>query len=199
MSATAEIRRRKQLAAIHAARRDLGLDEDGYRLMLREVAGAESAKDLDAAGRRKVLDHLRRVGWERKPRRRVAEHPGTPHNIDREQMLQKIEAQLTDMGLPWSYADAIARQQTGIERVAWLRKRDDLTGVIGALHVEQEKRGLLASLDELLERVGMTRDQLAEEQKLRRNWTRHRPTLRAMVERLALVAETPVTHDSNEG
>ena len=199
MSATAEIRRRKQLAAIHAARRDLGLDEDGYRLMLREGAGAESAKDLDAAGRRKVLDHLRRVGWERKPRRRVAEHPGTPHNIDREQMLQKIEAQLTDMGLPWSYADAIARQQTGIERVAWLRKRDDLTGVIGALHVEQEKRGLLASLDELLERVGMTRDQLAEEQKLRRNWTRHRPTLRAMVERLALVAETPVTHDSNEG
>lgn len=199
MSTTAEIRRRKQLAAIHAARRDLGLDEDGYRLMLREVAGVQSAKDLDADGRRKVLDHLRSVGWEKRPRKRVAQYPGTPHNIDREQMLQKIEAQLTDMGLPWSYADAIAKQQTGVERVAWLRKAADLTGVVGALHVEQEKRGLLAGVDELLERAGMTRDQLADEQKLRSNWTRHRPTLRAMVDRLAPLGETPDTPDSNQG
>lgn len=199
MSTTAEIRRRKQLAAIHAARRDLGLDEDGYRLMLREVAGVASAKDLDTDGRRKVLDHLRSVGWEKRPRKRVAQYPGTPHNIDREQMLQKIEAQLTDMGLPWSYADAITKQQTGVERVAWLRKADDLTGVVGALHVEQEKRGLLATLDELLERAGLTRDELADEQKLRRNWTRHRPTLRAMVDRLAPLGETPDTPDSNQG
>lgn len=199
MSTTAEIRRRKQLAAIHAGRRDLGLDEDGYRLMLREVAGVDSAKDLDADGRRKVLDHLRRVGWEKRPRKRVAQYPGTPHNIGREQMLQKIEAQLTDMGLPWSYADAIAKQQAGVERVAWLRKADDLTGVIGALHVEQEKRGLLASVDELLASAGMTRDELADEQKLRRNWTRHRPSLRAMVDRLAPLGETPDTPDSNEG
>ncbi|MGE4406444.1 gp16 family protein [Pseudomonas sp.] len=199
MSTTAEIRRRKQLAAIHAARRDLGLDEDGYRLMLREVAGVDSAKDLDVGGRRKVLDHLRRVGWDKRPRKRVAEYPGTPHNIDREQMLQKIEAQLADMGLPWSYADAIAKQQTGVERVAWLRKADDLTGVIGALHVEQEKRGLLATLDDILERAGTTREQLAEQYTLRRNWTRHRPTLRALIERLAPLAETPDTPDSNEG
>jgi phage gp16-like protein len=199
VSTTAEIRRRKQLAAIHAARRDLGLDEHGYRLMLREVAGVQSAKDLDADGRRKVLDHLRRVGWDKRPRKRVAQHPGTPHNIDREAMLQKIEAQLTDMGLPWSYADAIAKQQTGVERVAWLRKADDLTGVIGALHVEQEKRGLLASLDNILARAGMTREQLTEQYTLRRNWTRHRATLRSLVELLAPLAETPDTPDSTEG
>lgn len=199
MSTNAEIRRRKQLAAIHAARRDLGMNEDDYRLMLHQVTGVASAKDLDAAGRRKVLDHLRRVGWDKRPRKRVAQYPGTPHNIDREQMLQKIEAQLTDMGLPWSYADAIARQQTGIERVAWLRKADDLTGVIGALHVEQEKRGLLATLDEILERAGMTREQLAQQYTLRQNWTRHRPTLRALIERLAHTAETPNTPDVNRG
>lgn len=199
MSTNAEIRRRKQLAAIHAARRDLGMDEDDYRLMLRQVTGVASAKDLDASGRRKVLDHLRRVGWDKRPRKRVAQYPGTPHNIDREQMLQKIEAQLTDMGLPWSYADAIARRQTGIERVAWLRKAADLTGVIGALHVEQEKRGLLATLDGILERAGMTRDQVAQQYTLRQNWTRHRPTLRALIERLANTAETPNTPDVNRG
>lgn len=194
MSKAAE-RRRKQLAAIHAARRDLGLDEDSYRHMLSEVAGVRSAADLDVDGRRKVLDHLRRVGWSAKPRRRVAEHPGTPHNLDREQMLQKIEAQLASMGLPWSYADAIAKQQTGIQRVAWLRNREHLTGVIGALHVEQEKRGLLASLDELLASAGIGRDELASQYQLRRNWERHRPTLRALVERLAATNNDGVNAD----
>jgi phage gp16-like protein len=182
---TSDIRRRKQLAAIHAARRDLGLDEDGYRLMLSEVAGVGSAKDLDAAGRQRVLDHLRRVGWEAKPRQRVGKHPGTPHNLDRKPLLQKIEAQLADMGLPWSYADAIAQRQAGIDRVAWLRKLEDLRAVVAALAVEQEKRALIARVDEQLTALGWSRDTLAEQvQGLRKGWERHRPTLRALVERL---------------
>lgn len=179
--------RQRQLAAIHVARRDLGLDEDSYRRMLREVAGVCSAKDLDRAGRRQVLDHLRRAGW-RRARKRVAQHPGTPHNLDREAMLRKIEAQLADLQLPWAYADAIAKRQTGIERVAWLRSRQDLTAVIGALHVEQEKRALLASLDTLLAERGLTRAQLAAQHRLRRNWERHRPTLRALIARLDTAA-----------
>jgi len=101
--------------------------------------------------------------------------------------------------LPWSYADAIAKQQAGVERVAWLRKADDLTGVIGALHVEQEKRGLLASLDDILERAGIAREQLTEQYTLRRNWTRHRATLRSLIDLLAPLAETPGTPDSNQG
>lgn len=177
--------RTKQLAAIHAAKRDLGLDDDAYRLMLMNVAGVDSAAGLDAAGRQQVLDHLRKSGWSRRPRKRVAEHPGTPHTIDRDEMLQKIGAQLADMGLPWAYADAIAKQQTGIERLAWVRDRDDLAGVIAALHVEQEKRGLLESVDRLLSQSGQTRSDLEAQNKLRRNWTRHRPTLRALVVKLS--------------
>lgn len=182
--------RNRELAAIHAAKRDLRLDDEAYRAMLWSVARVRSAADLDAGGRRRVLDHLKAVGWKSKPRRRVAQQPGTPHNLDREAMLQKIEAQLADMQLPWSYADAIAKHQAGIERVAWLRKSQQLAAVIAALHVEQEKRALLAQLDELLQAQGKTRaDFAAQTVGLRRGWERHRPTLLAAVESLSSAAD----------
>lgn len=182
-------KRRRQLAQIHLAAKQLGLDDDTYRAMLREVAGVTSAGDLTDTGRRRVLDHLRRLGWHARPKRkRVAQHPGTPHNIDREAQLQKIEAQLADMGLPWSYADAIARRQTGIERVAWVRSREQLAAIIAALAVEQEKRALLARVDELLAQLGRDRGYVA--QRVRRAaWERHRPTLRAVCEWLAAQVE----------
>lgn len=58
MSRSADLRAR-ELAAIHVARRMLGLDEETYRLMLWTVARVHSAADLDHAGRQAVLDHLR--------------------------------------------------------------------------------------------------------------------------------------------
>lgn len=51
--------RARDLAAIHIAAKDAGLDDDTYRALLRQVAGVESARDLDAAGRRAVLARLR--------------------------------------------------------------------------------------------------------------------------------------------
>ena len=182
---------RAELAKIHMAAKALGMDttdpspNSDYRAMLRQHGGKTSAGELDAAGRARVLDHLRRAGAQATPRKRVAQHPGTPHNLGREAMLQKIEAYLADMKLPWYYADTIARQQTGIERVAWLRKQEDLRGVIAALHVEQEKRGLLETLDERLAALGMTREGLAEQRALRAGWMRHRPTLRRLIADLA--------------
>ena len=175
--------RRKQLAAIHAARRDLGLDEDGYRLMLRQVAGVDSAKDLDASGRRAVLDHLRRVGWSQRPRRRVAQHPGTPHNLDNKPMLQKIEALLAELKAPWSYADAIARRQYRIERCAWLKTVEQYTGVIAALDVELSKRRLLATLERCLERQSLTLDDVETQfPALPKNWRRNRAALWQVLE-----------------
>ncbi len=59
--------RASALAKIHIGASALkmiqGRDDETYRIMLREVAGVDSAKDLDEAGINKVLAHLRACGW----------------------------------------------------------------------------------------------------------------------------------------
>lgn len=67
---TTEQRRRADLAKIHIAKKDLGLDDDIYRQVIREVGKSRtgSAADLDIAGRSRVLAHFKRSGW--KPARR---------------------------------------------------------------------------------------------------------------------------------
>jgi phage gp16-like protein len=49
--------RRRELAQIHIAKAQLGLDEETYRSMLWTVGRVRSAADLDYAGRNAVLEH----------------------------------------------------------------------------------------------------------------------------------------------
>lgn len=69
--------RRRDLAKIHLARKDLALDEDTYRQLLATFGGASSAADLDAAGRGRVLARFRALGWQPKRSRRVS--PASRH------------------------------------------------------------------------------------------------------------------------
>jgi phage gp16-like protein len=131
-------KRKRDLAAIHASKKQLAMDDGSYREMLKQVTGKSSAKDLSAAGRVAVLRRMKALGAG-KPQTQSSAYPGTPHNKSREPMLQKIEAQLADMKLPWAYADAIAKRQFGIERVAWLRTTVQLSSVIAALYKAQQK------------------------------------------------------------
>jgi len=51
--------RRAELAQIHIAAKQLGIDRDTYEAMLHAVARVRSAGDLDWSGRKRVLEHLR--------------------------------------------------------------------------------------------------------------------------------------------
>ncbi|MCI0621444.1 MAG: regulatory protein GemA [Acidobacteria bacterium] len=91
--------RNRQLARIHIAKKQLNLSDDIYRGILLQVGGVESAKDLEEAGRAKVLDHFRQLGFEydggkHKPRgKAIPAYPGRPTNMDDEDrgpMLRKI-------------------------------------------------------------------------------------------------------------
>lgn len=124
--------------AIFAACKHLGIDEDERHQVQLTVVGkaslaAMSLPELDA-----LLDHLNV--------RARGGYPGTPANLDREPYLQKIEALLADMGLPWSYADKVAQNITGgkapeaIKRLAWVKRDDHFRGIIAALYKQHQKR-----------------------------------------------------------
>ncbi|MGB3834456.1 MAG: regulatory protein GemA [Mesorhizobium sp.] len=53
------------LAAIHVARKQLGLDEDTYRALALRVTGESSAGAMSEAQRGKLLEEMRRLGFSR--------------------------------------------------------------------------------------------------------------------------------------
>lgn len=178
------------LSKIHIARQQLGLAEDVYRQKLQGMFGKASAKDLSPRQAEKLLDEFKRLGWKPRPSSKSA---GKPHNFTSPAMpdlITKIEAQLADMKLPWAYADALARHMYKVQKVAWLRKPDQLTGLIAALDVEQEKRHLLARVDRLCQRLGIEHpEQVAGLDQLPKGWQRQRPILKVLVDALSAAVE----------
>lgn len=65
--------RNRELAQIHIAKQQLGLDDDTYRNLLWTVARVGSAAELDWAGRKTVLDHFKSRGWTKRPARKATQ------------------------------------------------------------------------------------------------------------------------------
>ena len=128
-------RRRAELAKIHLQAKELGLDADTYRDVLHVVTGVDSAADLDAAGRQRVIRHFNaKLGrGERTPR------AGAPHNLDNKPLLAKIGALLADGGKSWNYAEALARRICHRERLAFCSDAE-LHKIAAALIYDQQRR-----------------------------------------------------------
>jgi phage gp16-like protein len=56
----------RQLAKIHIAKKDLGLDEDTYRAIIKEQSKGRTASstDLTMLERARVIRHMVQHGWE---------------------------------------------------------------------------------------------------------------------------------------
>lgn len=111
--------RQANLAKIHIAKKDLGMDDDTYRALLARVAGVASAKDLNPRQVSAVLAEFQRLGWQPTSNPcagRVRPQPAR----SRQAVMGKVEALLAEAGRPWSYADAMAERMFRIERVEWL-------------------------------------------------------------------------------
>lgn len=106
------------LAKIHIAKSQLGLDEDTYRALLARIAGVRSAKDLGPRQVGLVLAEFQRLGW--KPESKQQGRPTPKVAQNRKTVLKKVEALLASAKRPWSYADAMANHMFQRERVEWL-------------------------------------------------------------------------------
>jgi phage gp16-like protein len=136
------------LSRVHIAKKALGLDEDTYREMLGSL-GVRSAGDLALPELRQVTAALERDARRVQTPSASAPAPDrnpyhdTPRNLavpDRVAQLGKISALLTDMRLPWGYADGIAKQMFGAEKTAWLDENGQRGAIIAALVKESRRR-----------------------------------------------------------
>ena len=173
------------ITKIQVARSQTGMDEDSYRLMLSRISNGRtnSAKGLTIGQAEAVIEEFKAKGWKPKPSSKTK---GKPHNFKQlPGEIEVIEALLADMKLTWSYADSIAKQMFGIQKVAWLKKADQFKAVLAALHVEQEKRGLLELVESLCKELGVTGPEMvAGLEQLPNGWQRQRPILKALVDAL---------------
>ncbi len=105
---TAQDVRNSELAQIHIARAQLGMDDDTYRNVLWTVARVRSSKDLDWSGRKRVLDHMKACGFKVRAKRLPTAHK--PLAMTKEAIEAKIATQLKDLGQNWPYAYGVARR-----------------------------------------------------------------------------------------
>lgn len=127
--------RSRELALIHMAKAQLGMDEATYRDMLFALTGKRSASEIGDAGRSKVLEHLvasgARLNWSKRWAQQLTD--------DKAPLVKKIRALLLHLGnLSDSYADGICRRMYKVDRFEWLQPRQ-LIGIVTALSKRLEK------------------------------------------------------------
>lgn len=203
--------RRNDLAKIHIAAKQLGMDpsdkspESSYRAMLWTAARVRSSSELDEHGRRSVIEHLRKCGAKFERPKKAGKRP---HNYNQlPDYIVKVEALLADMGLSWVYADTIARNITGgkgapergkdpgVEKLAWVKGDSHWRAIIAALSVEQEKRGkqsvILQLLGELGKDVSYVEQLLRDNGRSPKNWHRKPALMGSIIEHLVVMVEQP--------
>lgn len=100
--------RNRELTHIHLAKQQLGMDDETYRNVLWTVARVRSAKDLDWAGRKRVLDHMKSCGFKVQPKRLATAHK--PLAMTKEAIEAKIATQLKALEQNWPYAYGVGRR-----------------------------------------------------------------------------------------
>lgn len=125
--------RNRDLAKIHVAKKQLALSDADYRAMLWTVARVKSSADLDAHGRRRVLEHMAARGFK-------SARPGldNPTGI-RAPLLSKIRAMLADARLPDGYGDAIAKKVAKVDRLEFADVQG-LRKVVAALEYRRRRQ-----------------------------------------------------------
>lgn len=66
------VSRKKLLAQLHIARKDMALEEESYRALLYRVTGQTSAKELTDAQMKAVISEFERLGWNKERFKRFA-------------------------------------------------------------------------------------------------------------------------------
>lgn len=134
--------RQADLAKIHIARKQLAMDDETYRALLREIAGVDSSAALDFHGRFKVLERLKTLGF----RAKTTSSKKT-HRMSKDGHIRKIQALWLDMARlkivrdeSAKALDSYVKRLTSVQSVHWLSGSQANT-VIEALKNWQKREG----------------------------------------------------------
>jgi len=110
---------------IHVAKRQLDMDDETYRTMLRRLTNRDSCSFLSMSQLEEVVDHLRGLGFAETPARKakVKANP-KPADDPQSRKIRSLWLTLRDMGAIKDSSEAalasFARRQTQVERLEWL-------------------------------------------------------------------------------
>lgn len=130
----------KTIAAIHVAKKQLGLDEDTYRAVLKRVTGKDSLKLMSGSEQMKVVEHFRQQGF--KPAssagRKALAGPLA-------KKLQALWIGAWNLGLVKNRDDAallaFVKRQTGIDHTRFLTHAADAAKAVEALKAWMARDG----------------------------------------------------------
>ena len=144
MSNLARDHRNGDLGKIHIAKKQLGMSDEEYRAILQNHGGANSSKDLDHAGRKRVLDYFVFLGFKPKASSKTKRPARPTPSADALPLVRRIRAQLISLDRkPDEYADGITKQMLGDQAPAfyeWCNPRD-LDRISQALTYQQNRSG----------------------------------------------------------
>ncbi|WP_286807718.1 MULTISPECIES: gp16 family protein [unclassified Marinimicrobium] len=104
MGAQAERRRKRLIKLIHVARRELGMADESYRMMLANIpalGGKTSSADLSINGLEIVLEQLKAKGFKIKPKRPAPSRSGHSRPLaddSQSRMIRHLWLKLHDLG-----------------------------------------------------------------------------------------------------
>lgn len=130
----------RSIAAMHVAKKELGLDDETYRAALLQVTGKSSSAAMSEAERQKVLEHFRDRGFK-------AQSTGSRKRLDGRfaPKLQALWIAGWNLGLVRDRDDraliSFVKRQTGIDHVRFLRHGADATKAIEGLKGWLERSG----------------------------------------------------------
>lgn len=132
------------IAAIHVAKKQLGLDDDTYRAKLQNITGKQSTKAMSEAERQKVLSVLRNEGFAPKA---ASRRPDGRLKLSGKyaKKLQALWIAAYNLGLVENRDDAallaFVKRQSGVDHTRFLAYHDDATKVIEGLKAWLSREG----------------------------------------------------------
>lgn len=119
---------KQQIRYVQWLRRARGVDDETWGQMKTSV-GAESTRDLDQRQLNTLISRIdgddgrqqpQQRQWERVHKSAKKSGMDKPPPMERAAMLSKVEAILSELKLPWGYADGMAKRMFGKEKLRWL-------------------------------------------------------------------------------